>query len=397
MEVLLLALEFGILLGMLLLANLALSQAWARFATYLAVLGISGILAMNGLGYMMFAFLYPTIPQPRVSVSVLPLEQLALYGETRLSMGQAVSAVSVSLVMAGLGALLLLPYARRLLARVRVPGLVVNYDRESVPNLTVKVANVRLMPAAFNPESILHTIGLVFGVYLVGTSLLQLVITDDIAELADSINSSSVIDAAVMQTLMFYLMALAGVGWLIRRDWRAALRRLGLVWPSWQQVTLGVGLALLLVMAQFFVMLVWVMVVGTETFEEQTQAAEALNQAVSSMGAAFLLAFTSSTGEEIIFRGAVQPALGIGLTAVVFTASHVQYALTPATLFILVLAFALGLLRKYTNTTTAIICHFTYNFALMSFAVWAQNMPDDILDTSAEAVVLLLRALGIAA
>src|SRR5207253_11417166 len=65
--------------------------------------------------------------------------------------------------------------------------------------------------------------------------------------------------------------------------------------------------------------------------------------------------------EELLFRGALQPRIGLVPTALLFTSIHTQYALSLDTAAVLVIALGLGLLRKYTNTTTSAACHISYN------------------------------------
>ena len=65
--------------------------------------------------------------------------------------------------------------------------------------------------------------------------------------------------------------------------------------------------------------------------------------------------------EELMFRGALQPRLGLVLTALLFTSIHTEYGLSFDTLAIFVIAIGLGLIRKYTNTTTSCACHVSYN------------------------------------
>jgi len=73
------------------------------------------------------------------------------------------------------------------------------------------------------------------------------------------------------------------------------------------------------------------------------------------------LALLPGICEEILFRGALQPRIGLIATAALFTSIHTQYGLSFDTLSILVVAVGLGLIRKYANTTTSGICHVTYN------------------------------------
>ena len=73
------------------------------------------------------------------------------------------------------------------------------------------------------------------------------------------------------------------------------------------------------------------------------------------------LALVAGICEEILFRGALQPRLGIIVTSLIFTSVHTQYGLSFAALAVFVLACGLGLIRRFTNTTTSILCHVAYN------------------------------------
>jgi membrane protease YdiL (CAAX protease family) len=73
------------------------------------------------------------------------------------------------------------------------------------------------------------------------------------------------------------------------------------------------------------------------------------------------LALAPGICEEIMFRGALQPRLGLIATALLFTCIHTQYGVSLDALSVFVIALGLGLIRKFTNTTTSAICHVTYN------------------------------------
>jgi membrane protease YdiL (CAAX protease family) len=326
-----------VLLGILAVANLAERQPWARLATPLLVFGVNGLIVFNGLVTFMLA-----------GGGAVPSALLEDYGGSMPTIAEARGALIVSLLTGGIASVLLIPEVRRRIAPIISP--------------------------AFNPASTMHMIGLVLSVYLVGLTALQFALAGDLTELASEIGQTPVLEEAVLQAALLYIVSAMGVGFLQRRAWRQTLARLGLVWPTWQQAAVGVGLGLALVAFQFGVLFAWVLLAGEEAFAAQTQAADALTGEFDTLSSAFLISFTSSTSEEIAFRGALQPGLGVGLTSVVFALSHIQYALTPATLVILVLAVALGLLRERTNTTTAILCHFVYNFTGLSVAILAQEL-----------------------
>jgi hypothetical protein len=76
---------------------------------------------------------------------------------------------------------------------------------------------------------------------------------------------------------------------------------------------------------------------------------------------AIVLGLSAGISEESLFRGAVQPRLGIVTAALLFTIGHLQYGLTAATLEVFVIGLVLGLVRKRANTTMCIIIHAGYN------------------------------------
>jgi membrane protease YdiL (CAAX protease family) len=81
----------------------------------------------------------------------------------------------------------------------------------------------------------------------------------------------------------------------------------------------------------------------------------------SSAAGIALLAFVPGLCEDILFRGALQPRIGLLATALLFTSTHTEYGLSFVTLAVFVLAIGLGYVRKYTNTTTSMTCHVAYN------------------------------------
>jgi uncharacterized protein len=89
-----------------------------------------------------------------------------------------------------------------------------------------------------------------------------------------------------------------------------------------------------------------------------------------------ILAIAAGIGEEVLFRGALQPVLGIWLTSLLFAVIHTQYGLSLATLLIFVVGFILGLIRRRYNTTVAIILHAAYNFVLGVAALLAPMLEE---------------------
>jgi membrane protease YdiL (CAAX protease family) len=96
-----------------------------------------------------------------------------------------------------------------------------------------------------------------------------------------------------------------------------------------------------------------------------------LLQDFDTVGEWLVLALIAGISEEILFRGALQPIFGLWFTSILFAVVHVQYGLTPVTVFVVILAVLLGLIRRRTNTTVAIFVHAGYNFVLGLLALLA--------------------------
>ncbi len=176
----------------------------------------------------------------------------------------------------------------------------------------------------------------------------------------------------VLTELPFLLGALLGVGLGTRRRPRAVLDRLGITVPPAWQILLGIACA-----GAFYAFGLgaealqrWL----TPTVAAQVGSATSrLYQGVDTPLGIATIALVPAICEEALFRGALQPRLGMVWTAITFALLHTQYGLSIDELAVLVLAFGLGVLRRITNTTTSILCHALYNAitAVQVAAIWA--------------------------
>jgi hypothetical protein len=179
-----------------------------------------------------------------------------------------------------------------------------------------------------------------------------------IASLHDSGAQLADPGALVAQLIGELAIAFAGVGWLVRRDGRTTLERLGLtaMRPAyWIVAVAGVGALIGLN-------------TGTEWLEHHVfpalwQRDRDVTQMIAGglpVTTSLLLGLSAGLGEEISLRGALQPRLGIVLCAVLFASAHVQYTwFGMATIGLL--GLVLGSIRSRTNTTTAIVVHGLYD------------------------------------
>jgi membrane protease YdiL (CAAX protease family) len=161
------------------------------------------------------------------------------------------------------------------------------------------------------------------------------------------------------------IIALCGVGLGVRRGLRETLDRLGygsVTVPQLGIVALFVVGALLLSFAAdaLFAAL------QPDLYERVGEISEGLfdPEGLSPLSAvlfALLIGVGAGLGEETLFRGAVQPALGITLASILFASMHVQYGPSLLLGYLFVLSVGLGLLRKHINTTASFLAHAAYN------------------------------------
>jgi membrane protease YdiL (CAAX protease family) len=166
----------------------------------------------------------------------------------------------------------------------------------------------------------------------------------------------------VRDELPLFAAAFVGVGLLVRRNLRQSLSRLGLVRPTWAQVLV----ALALMEALFAVNLGLQHVSDWLTPDVSRRVNDVSNQIYAQLGqnilAFALLSLGAGIGEETLFRGALQPRLGLILTTLLFAAVHVQYGVSFILLIVLIAGLGLGVLRIYACTTACIITHVSYDF-----------------------------------
>jgi membrane protease YdiL (CAAX protease family) len=193
-------------------------------------------------------------------------------------------------------------------------------------------------------------------VLLFGTQVTSILFTS----LSASAQTPLSVGDLLLQEAPFVVLAAAGVGIFIRRGTSQVARRLGLVAPAWWQVVLAVAAA-----GAFFAFGVGMDTLSlTWTPDVARQVHSTTQTLYSGLGGPLgiaVLALAPGICEEILFRGALQPRLGLIVTALLFTSIHTQYGISLDALSVLVIALGLGLIRKFTNTTTSAICHVTYN------------------------------------
>jgi membrane protease YdiL (CAAX protease family) len=308
---------------------------------------VANILALRSRRYELLAFdiflFLVNLPVLLIGILFL-LMQTADFQDQFADAGFTFSNLSqVSLVlilMAGWGLVVSVGPARRLLARI--------------------------MP--LDPASPVHTLALVFAGYLAGQGALTLS-QDGLSGLADTVQPVSIM-LIVVSEIMLAVLAFFGVGLLIRRNWSELVDRLGLTMPDLKQLLIAGAIIIALVIVQAGAGALWALL-NPDQAELLGDVNTLLLADMDTLWEWLLLALAAGIGEELLFRGALQPVMGLAGTSLLFALVHVQYGYTPFMLVVVFIAVVLGLIRRYFSTTIAIVVHVGYDFTLGLLALLA--------------------------
>lgn len=202
------------------------------------------------------------------------------------------------------------------------------------------------------------TIGLIF----LGQQLGSQLAINVLATLKDS--PPLTVTDLLFQDIPLLLLAFFAVGLFVRRSFPETLDRLGLVPPPARYWWLVALLAIPVFMGVAYG-IEWVAgVVTPATQKEVTDVSTVLFSRFNNPGAVIFLGVLAGVVEEILFRGALVPRLGILVTALLFAALHTQYGITFASLEVFVLGLGLGWLRVRSGTLTCIVAHAGYDIAV---------------------------------
>lgn len=159
-------------------------------------------------------------------------------------------------------------------------------------------------------------------------------------------------------TAVYALLLAVAVAWSALRGDRPLLQPPGTTpVPGWQALAVGAGSGLLVVLASRAA-------AGWFTWARRLEAAFAELVGPLTVMQVLLLAAVSGVAEEAFFRGAMQPALGLTPTALIFGLLHVGPArlFLPWTAMAIVMGFALGVMFRWGGTLIApVLCHAVIN------------------------------------
>lgn len=329
-----------VLLIIVLLANVGLDEDWAQSSTRLLIFAVNGSIAL----FSIVILISSNQPIPAAFLADIDPQLAQAFQRVAFQIGMVGITTALAATLIWLGP------ARRALAG----------------------SMHRLHLGNFDGESPLDITALVLSFYLMALIMVQWLVAGGASGLADLAGPVRLGDA-LLSGLLAVSFAVMGVGLGVRRSWPEALQRLGVIRPGWRNVGAGIGTAIGLLAFLLLVSSLW-FTLAPESFQALGNATDALFSEFNSLPLAVAVALSSAIGEEVLFRGALQPRFGLIPTTLLFAVLHVQYTLSPAALIIFGVGLGLGLLRQQQNTTAAIVAHFVYNFSLLAVAILAPQI-----------------------
>jgi uncharacterized protein len=174
----------------------------------------------------------------------------------------------------------------------------------------------------------------------------------------------------VFQALLLVAIAYFAVGGAINRDLASVRDRLGLHTVTSRQVAISIMLIIPLFMVSALGGLLTDVFQPGFTEEIDDIMGDVTADLINVQGA-LLIGLTAGIGEEILFRGAIQPKYGIMFTSIIFTLIHVQYGFSFVLLGVFLTSIIFGIQRQKMNTTACIITHAAYNFSVVMLSMLA--------------------------
>ena len=215
-----------------------------------------------------------------------------------------------------------------------------------------------------DPQNRLHAAILSISISALSNLSLNTDINEGLRNVIESAKNKNdvafIIDNWTMALFMVTISFL-GVGIFVRRNWHESCRRLGLIKPKidqvWRGALFAVGFLALWTAIGYILE-----TIGYKDDPETTRLSkEYMALYNKNIWSILTVGFAAGIGEEIMFRGALLPRLGIVYSSMLFAAMHTQYGISFALLNVFMLGLICALVRYKYNTNTAIMMHATSN------------------------------------
>ena len=220
--------------------------------------------------------------------------------------------------------------------------------------LVRRVRRTLLPPLGLDPASAVHTVTAIAAVLTLIFAVLAFVALQSEMDEEVPLYASE----PLVSLLGDGALALAGVGFLLSRGPAAARARLDLR-PLRMRALVGALLAAVVFHGAMALMEYAEGIALPEIHAREDRFHYEFVNLPPLVGAV-LVSIAAGVGEELVFRGALQPRLGVILTSLLFAAVHVQYQV-PGMVMIFLMGVGLGLLKRRTSTTFTACVHVFYD------------------------------------
>jgi membrane protease YdiL (CAAX protease family) len=193
--------------------------------------------------------------------------------------------------------------------------------------------------------------------------------TSGSSSVADTVARPQTTTDLVTGQVPFVMLAVASVGPVVRRTGRETLERLGLLplRPLWWM--LGILVGVVVVKGGTHVYDLVNLLTPADCRAQQEKVFQHLAGPARHWYAQLAIGVAAGTGEELLFRGALQPRVGIVLASLLWASFHLQYTChglpSASNLYILLLGLVFGVLRKRFGLGTAIAAHIAYDSTIL--------------------------------
>ena len=305
-------------------ANLGERHRWARITLYV-LLGLYALLMLlTGGGIGLVTVLMAVRPEDFIGAA------------QSVSIEQMFSVMLAALGIGGATVFLLIPPVRRWF--------------------------FRFLPA--NPASMPHLFGAVLFVTVLTNYVLNLTAFYDIEKILEELKNTPLLPSVFSLFIFILYLTFMGTGLFMRRSWKETLARLGLERLSFKQVMAAIGLGGVLLVGLLLLSVFVIRPLDPEGFA-MGQRFEAAMRLEGAPWMVFLVslgvALSAGIGEELMFRGVLQPVFGILPATLLFALIHSHYGFSILMVQVFILGLVFAWIRKRYNTTAAIITHATYD------------------------------------
>jgi uncharacterized protein len=228
----------------------------------------------------------------------------------------------------------------------------------------VAAAMIRALRLKLDADNLVHQVALVLAVWLIGGTIGQMFFLTQLSVEQFAADNAVTMGALWEQGIAFVLFAILGVGLGLRRGLGETLERLGVTMMTPRQFAIALGVTVAALLWDSLLSFAW-QAVSPDSYERISGMSELLFADLITPLGALSIGLTAGIGEELLFRGAIQPRFGLWLTTLLFTVGHTQYELTPALFSVFLIGLVLGIVRQRENTTTAILIHVLYNTSVV--------------------------------